>query len=258
MTPEDLAALHPRLFHVTTPGALPGILRHGLLPTAALLELFEVPAAARPAIEAARRPGSVALSHPVHGQAVVTDNLPLHVRALESCLDDGLRPADWFRLLNARVFLWADEAGLQRLLGARTNRGRTRDVLELDTLGVARAHFGRVEISPINSGATLRRAARRGSGTFTALGRYSYKEWRRLRGRQDRILEVTVVGRHPGRGGAPGRAPDGADGGVGRYAASSTSSSPAGSCSVSRPASSCSSAAASAGNTPKRAATSGA
>ena len=197
MTPEDLAVLHPRLFHVTTPGALPGILRHGLLPTTGLLDLFEVPPAARPAIEGARRPGSVALEHPVHGRAVVTDNLPLHVRALESCLDDGLRPADWFRILNGRVFLWADEAGLQRLLGARLNRGRARDVLVLDTLGVARAHSARVEISAINSGATLRRAARRGLGTFTPLGRWSYGEWQRLRGRRDRILEVTVVGGIP-------------------------------------------------------------
>ena len=197
MSPEDLATLHPRLYHVTTPGALPGILRHGLLPTTRLLDLFEVPAADRPAIEATRRPGSVALRHPVHGTAVITDNLPLHVRALEACLDDGLAPSDWFRILNERVFLWADEAGLQRLLGARLNRGRARDVLELDTLGLARAHLGQVEISAINSGATLRRAARRGRATFTRLGRCTYAEWQRLRGRRDRILEVTVVGGIP-------------------------------------------------------------
>ena len=256
MTPEDLAALHPRLYHVTTPGALPGILRHGLLPTTRLLDLYEVPAPGRPAIEAARRPASVTLHHPEHGPATVTDNLPLHVRALEACLDDALRPADWFRILNERVFLWADVAGMRRLLGARLNRGRAREVLVLDTLGVARAHFAHVAISAINSGATLRRAARRGLSTFTPLGQCSYREWRGLRGRQDRILEVTVVGgvadvaaHLVGHCVVPAGEP---------YAASSTSGSFAGSWSASRAASSSSSAFASAGNTPKRAATSGA
>lgn len=197
MTPEDLAALHPRLFHITTPGALPGILQHGLLPTSALLDLYAVPHPGRDAIEASRRPGSITLHHPVHGAATITDNLPLHVRALEACLDDGLQPVDWFRILNARVFLWATEQGLARLLNARLNRTRPRTVLVFDTFGVARACAGRVEISAINSGATIRRPARRGLETFTPLARHSYPEWRRLRGRSDRILEVTVVGGIP-------------------------------------------------------------
>lgn len=197
MTPEDVAALHPRLFHVTTPGALPSILRHGLLPTAALLDLFDVPPPDRPAIEAERRPGSVTLHHPLHGTATITDNLPLSVRALAACLDDGLQPADWLRLLNARVFLWADRGGLDRLLNARLNRTRARDVLVFDTLGLARACTGRVEISAINSGATIRRPARRGLATFTPLERHPYATWRRLRDQHDRILEVTVVGGIP-------------------------------------------------------------
>lgn len=197
VTPEDLAALHPRLYHVTTPGALPDIFRHGLLPTSALLNLLAVPAAERPAIEAERRSGSITLHHPVHGTATITDNLPLSVRALAACLDDGLQPADWLRLLNARVFLWADRAGLDRLLNARLNRTRPRDVLVFDTLGLATACMGRVEISAINSGATIRRPARRGLGTFTPLECHPYATWRRLRGQHDRILEVTILGGVP-------------------------------------------------------------
>ena len=197
MSPEDLATLHPRLFHVTSPGALPGILRHGLLPTSALLDLFGVPHPARAEVEAARRPASVELRHAVHGTATIMDNVPLQERALASCLDDGLHPADWLRLLNARVFLWADEAGMARLLRARLNRTRPRDVLVFDTLGVARTCAGRVPVSAINSGSTLRRPARRGLGTFTPLERHPYAAWRRLRGQRDRILEVTVLGGIP-------------------------------------------------------------
>ena len=197
MTPEDLAALHPQLFHVTTPGALPGILRHGLLPTTGLLDLLEVPPAQRAALESECRPGSVTLHHPIHGTATITDNLPLSIRALAACLDDGLQPVDWLRLLNTRIFLWASQAGLDRLLNARLNRTRTREVLVFDTLGLAHACSGRVEISAINSGATIRRPARRGLSTFTPLECHTYAAWRRLRGQHDRILEVTVLGGVP-------------------------------------------------------------
>ena len=197
MSPEDLAALHPRLFHLAAPGALAGIRRHGLLSTSRLLDVFEVPLPDRPAIEAARRPASVTLHHPAHGSATVTDNIPLGERALALCLDDGLRPADWFRILNGRVFLWADEAGLARLLGARLNRTRPRELLVFDTLSLARRHGDRTELSAINSGAAMRRPARRGLSTFTPLGQHAYAEWRTLRGRRDRILEVTVLGGIP-------------------------------------------------------------
>lgn len=197
MTPQELAALHPRLFHVTAPGAWASIARHGLLPAASLLEMLEVPAARHDALTRRRRPSEVAIDHPRHGRVVLNDNLPLSEAALAACLDDGLRPADWLAMLNARVFFWADEAGLARLLAARMNRGRARLVLVVDTLGLAAQHAARMEVCPINSGSTIRRAARRGLATFTPLGAMGYAEWRRRRGRQDRVLEVTVVGGVP-------------------------------------------------------------
>ena len=197
VTPEELAARHPRLFHVTTPGSWPLIARHGLLPAAALLELFEVEPARREALVARRRPASVPIRHPVHGEAAITDNVPLSEAALARCLDDGLTPADWLRMLNARVFFWADRARLDGLLNARLNRGRARDVLTFDTLGLARAHAARMEICPINSGSTIRKPARRGLTTFTPLSAMEYRDWQRRRGGRDVIVEVTV------RGGVP-------------------------------------------------------
>lgn len=194
LSPEDLAARHPRLYHLTEPDALPGIMRHGLLPTQWLLTLFEVAEADRRAIERQRRPASIRLTHPVHGRATITDNMPLSMAALATCLDDGLAPEDWLRILNERVFFWADEKGLAALLGARLNRAREREVLVLDTLSVARRYLGQMELSAINSGATIRRAARRGLSTFVPTERHSYAAWRRLRGGLDRVREVTVVG----------------------------------------------------------------
>ena len=153
-----------------------------------------MPADARAALETAPRPDGVVLRHPVQGQATLTDNLPLSVAALAGCLDDGISPPDWLRLLNRRVFFWADEAGLQRLLKARLNRGRARTVLVLDTLGLVGDCAERVELSAINSGATMRRPARRGLATYTPLATApSLGAWRRLRGGRDDVREVTVL-----------------------------------------------------------------
>jgi hypothetical protein len=194
MTPEELAALHPKLFHVTAPGAWETISRLGLLPATALVALFED---RRVHLTTTRRPTEIPLVHPVHGTAILNDNLPLSERALAACLDDGHTPQDWLRILNERVFFWAGEDGLDRLLRARMNRTRPRDVLIFDTLDLVEAHAEQVEISPINSGATVRRPARRGLTTFTPLLAKGYSEWQRQRGRRDRILEVVF------RGGVP-------------------------------------------------------
>ena len=193
MTPEDLSRRHPQLFHVTLPGAWDGIRRRGLLPTSGLLDLFEVAAGRRVLLERVRRPAAVPLHHPVHGTAVLNDQSPMTEAALGKCLDDGLAPGDWLALLNRRVFFWADEAGLDRLLHARANRARARTVLVVDTLRLAQAYAERIELSAINSGATLRKPARRGLATFTPLPALPYEAWRRKRGGLDRILEVTVL-----------------------------------------------------------------
>jgi hypothetical protein len=192
MTPEELAALHPRLYHVTTPGAWPLIAKIGLLSSFELLSAFGYDAHASTALISGRRPAEVPISCEPHGGAVLNDNSPLTEAALAKCLDDGLTPAEWLGMLNARVFFWADRDGLSRLLGARFNRGRAREVLIFDTLRLARAHGERMELCPINSGATIRKPARRGLSTFTPLFAKSFREWRRQRGGTDKILEVTV------------------------------------------------------------------
>jgi hypothetical protein len=194
VTPAELAALYPRLYHLTDPRNLDGTLAHGLLPTSGLLALFEVPNADRPSIERRRRPKSVSLTHPRRGAAVINDNVPLSEGALANCLDGGLAPADWLAMLNARVFFWPDEEDLASHLNARLNRGRERLVLVLDTLSVATQYQEQIELSPINSGATFRKPARRGPSTFTPMLRHDYAAWRRLRGGRDRIREVVVVG----------------------------------------------------------------
>ncbi len=198
MTPDDLATRHPRLYHLTLPGAVDGILRHGLLPPLALLDLFEADEATR-AQALARRPARMPLRHPVHGEAVVTDNAPLNDGKLARVLDDGLSPDDWRRMLAERVFFWVSETEVRRLAGARLNRGEPRVILVLDTLSLARAHGDRMEIAPINTGQTLYVPTRRGLATFAPLLGTDYEAWTGRRGLRtaDRIREVTVRGHVP-------------------------------------------------------------
>ncbi len=192
MTPEELTDRHPRLFHVTEPGAWPSIEKHGLLSTNAALAKFEASPGTVAAIAAQRRPNSVSLTHPEHGTLILNDQLPLNDTALSGCLEGGLTPQDWLRILNDRVFFWPDQESLNRLLNARINRHRARDVLVFDTLSVARVHYGRLELSPINSGSTIRKPARRGPKTFTPISAHSYSDWQRLRGKRDSVREVTI------------------------------------------------------------------
>jgi hypothetical protein len=192
MTPEELAERHPYLYHVTEPGAWKGIKQNGLLSTTRLLDLFEVDKEKRVIIETQRRPSSIIIEHSRYGRAIINDNLPLNEKSLANCLDHGLTPSDWLRILNSRVFFWASQDGLDSLLGARLNRNRAREILVVDTLSLAKAYADHIELCPINSGATIRKAARRGLNTFSPLGQYSFNEWSRLRGQRDHIREVTV------------------------------------------------------------------
>lgn len=193
MSPEEFANRHPFLYHITWPQAVPGIERHGLLSTSRLLALYELPQAQRDVLEGTRRPQRVTLTHPLHGEAIITDNIPLSEAALAACLDDGLKPKDWLRVLNRRVFFWADEKNMEGHLSSRAVRGLKRVVLTIDTLRLVTDYHDRVELSAINTGSTIRRPARRGLKTFSPVAGHTYAEWTRLRGGKDKLKEVAVV-----------------------------------------------------------------
>jgi hypothetical protein len=194
MSPEEFARRYPKLYHLTHPEAIAGIRKHGLLPTIALLALYEINGARLDEIAGTIRPASITINHPVHGSATITDNIPMSERALLGCLDDGLSPRDWLHILNRRVFFWPDEKSVAAHLAAGERRGIKKQVMVFDTLSIAEEHHEQMEISPINSGSTIRKPARRGLSTFSAVHRYDYREWQGLRGGRDTVREVTVVG----------------------------------------------------------------
>src|SRR4051794_20339202 len=113
---------------MAAPDAWPQILRHGLLSTQSLLDLFEVRDPQRTEILARRCPASVTLTHPTHGNAVVRDNIPLSESKLAGALTD-MTVEEWLRLLNGKVFFWLQRQRIDRLLGARAYRSGSHLVI---------------------------------------------------------------------------------------------------------------------------------
>jgi hypothetical protein len=191
LTPELLAARYPRLFHMAEEGSWPSIQEHGLLSTTALLDLFEVPAEERYALEAQRRAESVSIHHPVHGTAWIRDNKPINETVLRRTLE-GMTEEQFYRTLNERVFFWVSTNRLERLRNAPPYRNRRHDILELDTAALLERHYGRVELSHLNSGAVHPAANYpRGEGTFAPIESYRFGERKAVSG--EPVVEVTVL-----------------------------------------------------------------
>ena len=187
---EALAMHYPRLYHMAEAGSWPGIMRHGLLSTSALLDLFEVRGPDRNTIESTHRPESLTITHPLHGTAVIRDQKPMSDKALRRALRGSLSPADWYRILNRMVFFWLTEKRLKRLLEAIEYRDKRQTVLTIDTARLLERHGHRVRLSPMNSGNTRPYPHPRGRDTFLPLSEYPF-ESRRKRGREPAV-ELTV------------------------------------------------------------------
>lgn len=173
-------------------GTWPSIVKHGLLSTSALVTLFEVPEPRRTQILSTHRPAGIEISHPRIGRAVVRDQIPMSDAGLRRCLEDGLTPKDWYEILNARVFFWATEERLERLLGAGAYRGRLHTVITLDTRSLLVDYLERIVLSPINSGCTRPFPHPRGRSTFLRLGEYPFQYWRKKRGPTEAVVELAV------------------------------------------------------------------
>ncbi len=191
ITSEELSRLFPSLYHMAEAGTWPSIQRHGLLSTKALLDLFGITGEARTAIESRHRPESVTISHPEYGDAVIRDQKPIQPGKLERCLV-GCTPAEWYAFANARVYFWVSEERVRGLRAARAYRHSARTLLVIDTAALLECYSSRVLLSPINSGSTLYRPAKRGLGTFHSLGDYPFLERRGQFGVRQAIGELTV------------------------------------------------------------------
>ena len=191
MDPALLAELHPRLFHMAAARAWPQIARHGLLSTAAILDLAGVDGDRREALEAQRRPDSVTVQTPAGDTFVLRDQKPLHPAKLSACLTDMTLP-EWLRLLNSKVFFWPSRRRCEHLLGAKAYRDRPHTIIEVDTAALLDRYAERVTVSRINAGAVLYNPPPRGSRTFLPIADVPFDQWRQKRSRRRAIAEVAV------------------------------------------------------------------
>lgn len=189
MNVSDLIERYPYLFHMAERDTWSSIKAKGLLSTTAALDLYQVNGGARQRLERGHRPQKVTVG-PAGDAIVLRDQIPMAPDRLEVALIDGTTPGEWYELLNGKVFMWAEEARLHRLLKARYYRHLEHDVLTIDAAKLMKVHAERVWLCPMNSGNTFPVPHRRGREIFQRIDKYPT---RATSGRpQKEVVEVVV------------------------------------------------------------------
>jgi hypothetical protein len=189
---EQLAALHPLVYHMAEDGSWPSIRERGLLSTQAIVDLYQPDDETRVEILAAVRRRKITLTRNGLPGITIRDQLP--AKFLHACMNEGVSPQEYLDVLNSRVFFWVSIQRLKTLLHARLYRNLRHTVLRVDTAELLRAYQGRVQLAPYNTGSMhVPNAPKRGPDVFTDLADYPYEDWARRRGGSgDLIVELTI------------------------------------------------------------------
>lgn len=191
ITLGEIAEIHPRLYHMAEYGSWPSIRKHGLLSTTALLDLYAINGQSRLRIESHLRRDMVPIKNANGESAWIRDQRPMSDKKLAGCLQDGLTPEDWYRILNGKVFFWLTQARLETLLAAYGDRPQL--VLEVDTAALLEKHGSRTFLTPMNTGCTSPMAFPRGIDSFLPPCAYPFEVNRRKKGGKAKaIVELTV------------------------------------------------------------------
>src|SRR5687767_7701617 len=132
------------VFHIAEADNWPSIQRDGLLSAKALFERAGSRVEDRAAIRK-HRPVRAVLGD----GTVIRDQSPMPPAALEPCLR-GITPAQWYGLLNSKVFFWFDEERVARHLHAC--RRTAQVVLTIDAEALLARHAARACVAPFNTG----------------------------------------------------------------------------------------------------------
>jgi hypothetical protein len=186
---SDLIARYPRLYHMAERGTWPSIKANGLLSTSAVLDRFGVNGAQRRMLEESHRCEKILVGTDGSG-IVLRDQKPMRPSRLKDALVDGTTPEQWYKFLNGRVFMWAEESRLFGLLGARDYRNLEHDVLTIDAKPLLTKYEDAVWLCRMNSGNTWPVPHKRGMDDFKRISDYPTKK--RSGAPAKEVVEVVV------------------------------------------------------------------
>jgi hypothetical protein len=172
---DKLIELYPRVYHMAERGAWESIRTHGLMSATAVLDHLAIEGGDRARFESEHRNQKmdVRAGHP--SNIVLRDQKPMPEGRLIQALTDGTTPRQWYELINHKVFFWAEEQRLHRLLGARDYRRLEHDVLTLDSATFVPAYAEAIWLCHMNSGNTWPMPHRRGTEIFRRIPDYPVK-----------------------------------------------------------------------------------
>jgi len=172
MDVEKLIELYPKLYHMAEAGSWPSIRKRGLMSASAVLDHFGLKGRNRRPYECEQRTSKMAVLPGQPDEIVLRDQKPMPPDRLVKALIDGSTPDDWYQLINEKVFFWAEEHRLLRLLGAREYRHLEHDVLTIDSAPFVRAYADQIWLCHMNSGNTWPMPHARGVDVFKRIPCY--------------------------------------------------------------------------------------
>jgi hypothetical protein len=157
-------------FHLADQENWSSVQRNGLLSASWLMDRAGLNGINRKVKEHGRRKGRTVLPD----GTMIRDNKPLPFVALERCLV-GMSPAEWFALLNSKIFYWLD---LSRLESQHRACGACSQVLMVfETAALVSKHEAMATVTPINTGSPMRKTALREAQTFVSVADWRCRRW---------------------------------------------------------------------------------
>ncbi|MBA0250510.1 hypothetical protein CR156_14870 [Stenotrophomonas lactitubi] len=161
---------YPQVFHMANAGSWPSIRDRGLLSATAALDILNVSGPERAGFEDRHRPEMASIHPGLSDDIVLRDQKPMPPKRIEMALPSDVSAADWYRLINGKVFFWARKERLLRLLNSY--RDFEHDVLTLDTSSLLTSHASRVRLCHMNSGNTWPMPHPRDASIFKSIDEY--------------------------------------------------------------------------------------
>lgn len=194
MTLEEIYENYPLLYHMAWDGSYESIKKTGLLSTSRLLDLYQVEEDHRTRLEMCHRPECEEIQRVGLPAAVIRDQKPMSDSGLRRALDGGIKPSEWYRVLNSMVFFWPTKERLLTMLGASTYKDLNHDVIIACTRTLVNDHRDRLRISPINSGCTKPFPHPRSLGTFMTNEEFPFSARKKKVGVSKAVAEICFTG----------------------------------------------------------------